>query len=1119
MKINDPSQGYVNEFDPVEIAENLEITLKSWNDKKSLRLNYLPTLLAIIFSLCFFHSKAQETSGSLTGRVGSNMDKPLAGATITAVHTPSGTRYRISSDRTGHYTINNMRIGGPYTITASMLGMKDEVREGIQIRLGAAQALYFELIDDTKALEEVTIIAPVRSQRANSYGAGQNISRQQVQAMPTINRSVTDITRLTPQGSRDNSFAGTSFRYNNVTIDGAINNDAIGFSPSLGGQTGTSGMAGSSTRTNPVSLDAIQDMQVYLAPYDVKIGNFTGGSVNAVTRSGTNMLEGSVYGYGRNASVTGADRVGGLGKMNGDFEDYQAGFRIGFPIIKNKLFFFSNEEITHRQDPTQLFVGTLETAHILKQTDADQISNTVKSRYGNIFDAGSAGIYNNWSKSIKFFNRLDWNISDQHQLAVRNNTIRSSASHMDRDQQDFRFSSMAFEQENNQSSTVAELKSRFSNSVSGNMLIGFTVVTDKRDPLSDPTLPQVQIQGRTPGTTIYIGTDREASIFDMKQQTWELTANLNWNIGRHKLLFGTHNETYRIRYGFVNSWNGRVDYNSIEDFISNVPYRVRGSYNYLNNSRDYILNNPAADFSVNMYSLYVQDEINVNDRFRITPGIRADLAHLPKMPKLSDKVSDMWEDAYFGTSYVYTPIGRLNNDFMNRVQLSPRIGFRWEMTEDRNLVLRGGAGLFTGRIPFAWLAYAYYNTGDSYGAFDQRSDQKPFLGGSDAIKPSPNGLADFIAENGTVIHDPNSGKTQVDLVDNGFTLPQVFRTSLGIDYEVANDWKLSLEGMYSHNISDVMFQQLNTKDNPLWYGYDRERKQPVYSGTVDPRFSNVYLLSNTKQGYRYSITGSISKIYKNLNATASYTFGESKDISNGVRNSMESNWQLNQSLIPNHPNLAYSNFNIRHRIVSSISYSHEWKNVGRTNISLFGSAQSGSPFTYGIVNGNIQGLPQQVSLVYIPKQDEAIHYFKDIPTGQTAQQQAQAFNNFIDGNSYLSSRRGNFTERNTGRTPWNVQVDLRLEQHLPITKGGQFLTISADIMNLTNLIHKNWGVQYFSPNTFNSTSSIGLMPTMFPPQQNANNWPVFTFSEPGKPYSIDYFNSRAQLQFGVRYSF
>lgn len=1073
--------------------------------------------IALLFT---YSAKAQETSGGISGKVKDAAGKPLAGASIVAVHTSSGTQYSVASDEKGFYFLNNMRIGSGYVITVSMVGMQSEVRELVDIRLGGTQQLDFVLTASNKELNAVVVSAKTSKLRADTYGAGKNISAEQVRNMPTVNRSITDITRLTPQGSRDNSFGGSNFRYNNVTIDGAINNDAIGFSPSLGGQTGTSGMAGSSTRTNPISLDAIEDMQVYLAPFDVKIGNFTGGSVNAVTRSGTNKVTGSVYGFGRFAAITGKDKAGKLGKMNSDFYDYQAGFRVGFPIIKNKLFFFTNEEITRRQDPTQLSVGTAETRHILSAEDADAIAGAVKSRYGNIFDAGTAGVYTNTSESKKFFNRLDWNISNKHQLAIRNNTILSKATHMDRDQQDFRFSSMAFEQTNNQTSTVAELKSRFNNQLTGNLVVGFTQVNDKRDPLSDPSLPQVQIMGRTPGTTIYLGTDREASIFNMRQRTWEITANLNYTSGAHKFLIGTHNELYNIRYGFVNSWNGRVDYLNIEDFLSNNPYRVRGSYNYNNNTREYIMSNPAANFNVHMYSLYMQDEIRVNDRLRITPGLRADLAYLPDMPVRSSKVEDIFADPNFGNTYTYTPLNRLKNRFLNKVQLSPRVGFRYDVPGNGDVIIRGGAGLFTGRIPFAWLAYAYYNTGNSYGAFDQKADEKAFAPGSDAIRPNPNGIGEFIRQNGAVINDPNSGKTQVDLMDNDFVLPKVFRGSIGVDYETGNKWKFTIEGLYTKVVKDVLFQQLNTSDDPHYYGFDKAHRQPVYSGTVDGRFSNVYLLSNTNQGNRYSITGIVSKTINGvLNASVAYTYGQSKDLSNGVRNSMESNWQLNQALVPNNPGLTYSNFDIRHRIVSNISYTHMWPKAGKTNVSLFFSAQSGTPFTYGIVNNSVQGLPQQVSLVYIPTSEEAIHFFKDAG-GKQAQQQAADFNSFIDNNKYLSGRRGDFTERNAARTPWNVQADLHVSHDIFLNKNrSQFITLVVDVMNFTNLLNRNWGIQYFSPNTFNSTASVGLTPSLFPPLQNPGNYPVYTFKDPGKPYSIDYFGSRTQMQLGIRYTF
>ena len=1072
------------------------------------------TNILFLFLLLPFVGIGQETSGTLSGTVYDGAGLVLPGATVVAIHQPSGTKYATSADKNGRYYLPNLRIGGPYSVEAVMISMKNDKKEGITVRLGAAIQLNFALGDQSQQLAEVAIKATKRGAQANTYGAGKNISADQVRNMATVSRSITDITRLVPQGSKDNSFGGANFRYNNVTIDGAVNNDAIGFSPSLGGQSGTSGMAGSSTRTNPISLDAIEDMQVYLAPFDVKIGNFTGGSVNAVTRSGTNTVSGSVYGFGRNAALTGKDRVGTLGKMNSDFRDYQTGFRIGFPIIKNKLFFFSTEELTRRNDPTQLNVGQAETSRILSIADANAISAS------GLMNAGTGAEFTTYAKSHKFFNRIDWNINDKHQLAVRNNTIISEATHMDRDQQDFRFSSMAFLQKNNQTATVAELKSRFNNKLSGNLLVGYTRVNDSRDPLGDPSAPQVQIAGRTPGTTIYLGTDREASIFNMKQRTLELTGNLNWNLGKHNITVGTHNELYKINYGFVNSWNGRVDYLSIEDYLSNTPYRVRGAYSYTNNDRTNLLENPGAVFNVNMYSVYVQDEIRISDKLKVIPGLRADMTDLPQMPVLSNKTQTALADPYFGTTYTYTPLSKINNKFLNKVQISPRVGFRYDWLGDQSVIVRGGAGLFTGRIPMAWLAYAFYNTGDSFGGFDQKADQKPFVAGSNPLKGGPNGIGDFIQANGAVMNNPNSGKTQADLIDNDFVMPQVLRTNIAVDYSTADQWKFTLEGTYTKNIKDVLFQQLNVQDNPTYYDYDKLHQQPIYSGTVDQRFSNTYLLSNTSKGYRYSVTGSVSKTIANiLQASVSYTYGQSKDLSNGVRNSMESNWQLNQSLVPNNPSLANSNFDIRNRIVSSISYNKIWNKAGKTNVSLFFSGQSGSPFTYGIVNNSIQGLPQQVSLAYIPLQDEAVRFFKDNAAG-TALQQAEAFNKMIDGNNYLSSRRGDFTERNKGRTPWNIQADLHLSHDLFVTKNNkQFITLTADVMNVTNLINKKWGIQYFSPNTFNSTSSVGLTPTLFPPQQNAGGYPVYTFNDPGTPYSIDYYGSRTQMQLGVRYTF
>ncbi|RZM12243.1 MAG: TonB-dependent receptor, partial [Pedobacter sp.] len=480
--------------------------------------------------------QAQVTTSSINGKVRDAKGLPIPGASVQLINTATGTKYGSQTSLDGFFRLNNLNPGGPYRLTVTFIGYNKQEKVNINLSLGADLRQDFVLTDEGQQLTEVKVSG---TRGGTKMGSGTRIGEEQIKTLPSLSRSLTDVTRLTPQGSKDNSFVGTNFRYNNVTIDGAINNDAIGFSPSLGGQSGSSGMPGSSTRTNPVSLDAIQDVQVLLAPYDVKIGNFTGGSVNAVTRGGTNDFKGSVYGYGRNASMIGKNKIGDGAKLPSSYHDYQTGFRLGFPIIKDKLFFFTNEEITRRQDPVILAAGSADMP-VINRTQAQQIVDYMKSAYG--IDPGSYDNYNIYAKSNKFFNRLDWNINDKNQLTIRNNTITSTATNLERDQSNFRFSGIDYKQTNNQSSTVAELKSRFNNSVSNSLVAGYSSIHDFRDPISSASLPQIEIASN--GGTIYLGTDREASIFNMKQKTFEFTDNLTYNTGKHTFTFGTHNELY-----------------------------------------------------------------------------------------------------------------------------------------------------------------------------------------------------------------------------------------------------------------------------------------------------------------------------------------------------------------------------------------------------------------------------------------------------------------------------------------------------------------------------------------------------------------------------------------------
>ncbi|MBN9381029.1 MAG: TonB-dependent receptor [Chitinophagaceae bacterium] len=1096
---------------------------------------------SILALLCMgvLYVSAQETNGSLNGKVTDSTNGFIIGATVTAIHLPTGTKYTTTTNDLGRYYLVNLRIGGPYSVKVTAVGMLEKSRDNVTIGLGDPVNIDFIISPSVVTLAEVVVKNP-RVPRVNATGAGYNISASQMRNMAAGARSFQDYTRLTPQYD-GNSFAGTNFRYNNVTIDGAVNNDAIGFSPSLGGQTGTSGQIGSSTRTNSISIDAIQDMQVYIAPYDIKIGNFTGGSINAVTRSGTNKVSGSVYAYGRNSILTGSDAAGGTGKMPSEYHDAQVGFRVGLPIIKNRLFFFTNEEITDHKEPLTATASSPSMKNILDEEQANQISAFYKNS-GINFDPGTAGAYTIYSRSKKFFNRIDWNISDKHQLAIRSNVVISEATNLTRDDQNFRFSSIDYVQHNNQVATVGELKTRFNNRVANSFIVGYTTVKDYRDPLSYGYYPQIQIAGNTLGTTILLGTDREASVFNLRQKSWEITDNVTIFKNRHTITIGTHNELYNITYGFVNSPNGRVDYASISDFLAGSPSRIRGNFNYLNQDRNYLLTHPSAAFKVNLYSIYVQDEILLSPKLRLTPGLRLDIADIPNKQPLSIKTRNAIRDLFYGTTYNYTRPADIQNDYLGQVQISPRIGINYDIKGDKSLVLRGGTGLFIGRIPFAWLGYAFYNNGTTYGAFDKRYN---YIGNPTAIPPVPpvvpnegtdprvpskTGVAaSAVNENGLSALDVN-GPTQIDLIDNHFKMPQVWRTSAALDVKFGAGYKLTFELIYTKTIYDVQFKQINQQDSVSYYQYDLNRQQPIFTGrSTDPAFTAMYLLSNTSKGYRYNATIQLTKTFPfGLDFSAAYTYGQSKDISNGIRNSMESNWQLNQSLNPNNPGLAYSNFDTRHRVVGTINYhtTHGKEKRFQTNVNLFLSASSGSPFTYGFVNSpiNIQGTGQQVSLAYIPKPEEVINFFQtgilqladNTQVFKTASDQAQEFEQYIRSVPYLRNHRGEFTRRNEAHTPWRTTTDLRIAETFAISKeSGNSITLSWDVFNVLNLINREWGRAYFSSDLFNSSASIGLRPT----GTAKAGYPIYIWEQPSKPYQTDLNLSRWQMQLGVRYNF
>ena len=1088
--------------------------------KKNLHKSVIKRVKAAILFLLLITSSlsfAQMTSSSMNGKVTDPKGEVIPGAVVLATHVPTGTKYPTTTDGDGLYHLVNLNPGGPYTIKVSFMGYTDKVQDNVTLALGENQRIDYKMNEDTKQLEEVVVVSNLDD---NKKGTDTRITREQLQTLPTLSRSMTDFSKLTPQSS-NNSFAGTNFRYNNITLDGAVSNDAIGFSPSLGGTSGTGNMLSSSTRSNAISLDAIQDMQVSIAPYDVKLGNFTGGSINAVTRRGTNEVEGSVYGFGRNATITGLDNSGDKSKMPASYHDYQAGFRVGMPLIKDKLFFFANYENTDRQEPNFCMAGqsgTFMTTAIAQQITDSLKSSTFmpKSQYNpnGGYDPGAYSSYNIFSRSNKGFARLDWNINAKHQLNIRNNYVNSEASNLEQSGTQFEFGNYDFVQKNINNSTVAELKSRFTDKTSNSLILGATFVHDYRDP-TGALFPQIQINGVNGSGTVLLGTNREAGIYNMKQKTYEFTDNFNYYKGKHTFTLGTHNELYHIDYGFINSWNGRFDYSSLASFFNNAPSRMRATYNLNDDSQSNNYNNPVSSFNVLMFSLYAQDEIALKDNFKLSIGIRGDMSMVPNGPATSSLVTTAPTDPHYGTTYTHTQLNQTNNKVFGQVMPSPRVGFTWDVLKDKKLIVRGGSGLFTGRIPFAWLGYAFYNNGVNYGAFDDKT-----VAAGTHIPTDP---TQFAAYNTNILHQPN--RVEVDIVDKNFHLPQTWRSNLAVDFNLLGGYKLTLEGIYTKTIYDVMFKSVNLKDSVKYYAQDVNHVQPVYlsggptANRVDNNFSSAYMMTNTNQGYRYQLTAQLSKQYKcGINFMAAYTYGQSKDMSNGIRNSFESNWQLNQAANANNPQLAYSNFDVRNRIVATTGYRKKWNDRLTSYLSFVFTSQSGTPYTWDITaNNKLTNSGQQVDVFYIPKVQSDINLttYTVNGTAYTAAQQWNDLNNYINNDKYLSSHRGQYTERNGARTPWINQLDMRFMQDIVI-KGRNKFQVTFDIINLTNLINPNWGWQYFVPNTLNSSASIGLTPL----GTTTNGNPNYTFSAPTtKPYSTDKIASRWQGQIGVRYLF
>lgn len=782
-------------------------------------------------------------------------------------------------------------------------------------------------------------------------------------------------------------------------------------------------------------------------------------------------MSGSLYTFGRNQSLTGKSADAARTAIPA-YDDYQIGGRIGGPIRTDKAF-FGNVEVTRRHEPLQFAPGDPGT--VLDAATAKLLNDSVAARLGT--SSGAIGPYGIDANSIKLFGRVDVNLSDVHKLDVRNNYVNADAGQLTRGVANINFGSQDFTQKSTNNGTI---------------------------------LPQIEISGLPGGAVAFLGTNRQAAIFKINTNQFELADNLTRTFGRHAVTLGTHNEFYKIQYYFQNAWNGRWQYPSLARFLANQPSRIRGTY-YVAGSNDYntVSNVPSADFKVLWPSGYLQDEVTVTDRLRVTGGVRMDV---PVFPDRFGTNQDFLNTTYNGTR----PFARFSEDKIGtRAYLAPRASFNWDARGDQTVQVRGGSGIFVSRIPFAWPAYAYYNNGTRFRNVDCRpSATSGCAGNSATVKLVP----------GAQLSTLQANVFEMNVIDPKFKMPTVNRSSLGLDYKLATGTTLTVEGTYSKVLQDVKFLNLGLRDSTAASPIDG---RPIFLGSatqqrLNPNITSVLYLTNTTRGQRYNVTGQVQQTVKALRASAAYTYGESRDVANGIRNSPQSNWEYNQMTDPRNPGLALSNFDLRHRVVGSLLWNHDWRPGYSFGVSAVYTGVSGAPFSY-VYNADVnRDGSGNNDLIYIPRDfagARIVPSAADVAAGRTAQSIWNDFNAFISARPELDSHRGQIAPRNIGRTPWNQQIDLRFSQDVPYRgTGANRVQLTLDVINAGAIVSKTFGRQYFVPNennydvyTLNATQTTG-------PGGSASGFTFAPIPE-NKPYQYDPLASRYQAQLGARVSF
>jgi hypothetical protein len=1003
---------------------------------------------------------AQVTTSNISGTVKADNGSGLANASVKVTNAATGAIKSVQTDKNGRFFVPNLDPGGPYTVAVTFVGQAIQDKTDIYLTLGNTEVLDFVGKNTSGTLTTVLVSGNVAGTRTVKTGTTSNFNARIINTVPNISRSITNVATLTPQAGGGNSFGGRDGRYNNVQIDGANFNNNFGLrsDPLPGGSS------------QSISLDAIDEINVAVSPFDVRQANFTGAGLSATTRRGTNTFTGSVFGFTRNEGLIGRKALEQDVVVTPSTAQ-SGGFRIGGPIIKNKLFFFANAEIEQRSIPGIFWkptrAGVTPDANTSRATadSLQKFSDHLRNAYG--YNTGGFDNFDNFEvNNWKAFARIDWAISQQHNLSLRYNRYKnvddqqlngtSNAFPGALPNNRFGVNAMSFQNsnygfENNLELFAAELKSNFNSKFSNNFIATYTKANDGRTSESS-LFPFIEIMNAAPGATA-VSTDNIMSAGyepftyknNVENNTLNITNNFTYNAGKHTVTAGVGYEKIYVNNSFFRFGTSYYRFNSLFDFMNNrTPTGF--AYTYANNPAQ-----EGVELDFAQASAYIQDEVKVNDRFKFTYGVRLDRPMFQ-----NELVTNPAVDAFNFKDLNGNPLNFKSGSWpKERTYFSPRVGFNWDVDGDKKTIVRGGAGLFTGRFPFVWFTNQPSN---SFTTVRQYATTVPtdLVNYPFSANPSQYDAAVRALPSTTAI-------TTLVYVDEKFKMPQVFRLSGGVDQKLDDNWTLTLDAIYNKDVNALFMYNANQQAPVGTVGVGVDNR-PLYGATTATRRFNSALneaivFTNTKKGFGLVFTAQIARRFaNNWDFSVAYTNTATRDITNNPGATANSAWSGLPTLAGNNnPALAFSDFATPHRLLAYGSYKLKWSKYTSTTFSLVYTGFTQGTFSYTLGgDANSDGVSNN-DLMYIPKDASEITF---VTNGAfSPAQQSAAFFSYIEQDKYLRRKKGQYAERNGARLPFFSNIDLRILQDItPLNDKKKGVQLSLEIENFGNMVNSNWGV-------------------------------------------------------------